>query len=435
MDGTPALSPVKQPPSSVLEPRRILVRGVNWLGDAVMTTPALQRLRERFPEARITILTPEKLADLWLNHPAIDEVLPIKPGARVWRVGWTIRMWQFQKRAAEFEQGRGKSKGNVDASVARAFELFGLMGDLKRRPFDLGLALPNSPRAALELWLGRIPQRVGYARPWRNRFLTQALPSRMGQTKMHKRSSKEIQRLIQNAGPSSRGTPSVSAHHIHDYLHLVAALGADPTPVAPHLAVTENEVVAVARKFDLQTNPSRRILALQAGAEYGPAKRWPKERFIAAAVEVQRRTGCQWLILGGQSETSLAGEIAAGIEGLRSKSPQVQSSLGPLNLAGKTTLRELCALLKLCRALLTNDTGPMHVAAAVGTPVVALFGSTFPELTGPGMPGNRRHQLLTGQAACAPCFRRECPIDFRCMTSIPVEQVIEAVIRACGDAL
>jgi heptosyltransferase-2 len=74
------------------------------------------------------------------------------------------------------------------------------------------------------------------------------------------------------------------------------------------------------------------------------------------------------------------------------------------------------------------------VAAAVGTPVVALFGSTSPELTGPGLPGDRRHQLLAGQAACAPCFRRECPIDFRCMTSIPVEQVIEAVIRACGDA-
>jgi len=104
----------------------------------------------------------------------------------------------------------------------------------------------------------------------------------------------------------------------------------------------------------------------------------------------------------------------------------------PVNLTGKTTLRELCVLLKLCRVLLTNDSGPMHVAAAVGTPVVVLFGSTSPELTGPGLPGDTRHQLLTANAPCSPCFLRTCPIDFRCMTGISVERVVEGVLRSAS---
>jgi heptosyltransferase-2 len=85
--------------------------------------------------------------------------------------------------------------------------------------------------------------------------------------------------------------------------------------------------------------------------------------------------------------------------------------------------------LSLCSVLLTNDTGPMHVAAALGTPVVAPFGSTSPELTGPGLPGNSRHQLLKSDAPCAPCFLRECPIDFRCMKGISTDRVVQAVLK------
>jgi heptosyltransferase-2 len=101
-----------------------------------------------------------------------------------------------------------------------------------------------------------------------------------------------------------------------------------------------------------------------------------------------------------------------------------------LNLAGKSSLRQLMALLKICRVLLTNDSGPMHVAAALGTPVVAPFGSTSPDLTAPGELGDPRHHLLTGGAPCSPCFRRTCPIDFRCMTTITVDQVVAAVLAA-----
>ena len=163
------------------------------------------------------------------------------------------------------------------------------------------------------------------------------------------------------------------------------------------------------------------VFGLNPGAEYGPAKRWPVERFIAAAQEIQNRTNCVWLIFGGQNDKAVADKIQSAI-GNR------QSAI--LNFAGKTSLRELMSLLKLCRVLLTNDSGPMHVAAALGTPVVVPFGSTSPELTGPGLPGDPRHRLLKSDAPCSPCFLRECPIDFRCLNGISVERVVEAVLES-----
>lgn len=93
-------------------------------------------------------------------------------------------------------------------------------------------------------------------------------------------------------------------------------------------------------------------------------------------------------------------------------------------------MRQFMALLRLCRVLLTNDTGPMHLAAALGTPVVVPFGSTAPELTAPGLPDDPRHRLLKSAAPCSPCFRRTCPIDFRCMLGITVDQVVAAVLEA-----
>jgi heptosyltransferase-2 len=368
---------------------RILVRGVNWLGDAVMTAPALMRLREKFPEAQITLLTPGKLADLWLvapkqgeggaNHPAVNEMISFAPNESVFSVGKKLRAGKF----------------------------------------NLALVLPNSPRSAIETWLAGIPQRVGYARPWRNFFLTNAIAPRADAAKMRKRSVTEIKTLISQTPDPRRQTPA-SAHQIHEYLYLVAALGANPEPLPPQLFVSPDEIDAVKNKFGLEkiTSP---VFGLNPSAEYGPAKRWPVERFVATAREIQRRTNCVWLIFGSKGDAPIANQIASQL-------PSANSHL--LNLAGQTSLRELMSLLKLCRVLLTNDSGPMHVAAALGTPVVVPFGSTSPELTGPGLPGDPRHRLLKSDAPCSPCFLRECPIDFRCLNSITVERVVEAVLQA-----
>ena len=366
-----------------IPPRRILVRGVNWLGDAVMTTPALLRLREKFPDARITLLGPEKLRELWLHHPAVDETISFESSESVFTIGKMLRAGKF----------------------------------------DLALVLPNSPRSALEVFLAGIPERIGCARPWRNFFLTQAVTSRTGSVKMRKRSNSEIRQITaRNPIIQQSNNPPIpsSAHQTHEYLHLAAALGANPEPLAPQLAVTPEEIESAKKKFSLDKIDGP-VFGLNPGAEYGPAKRWPAAKFIAAAREIQQRTNCVWLLFGGKSDTVITNQIKSAI-GNR------QSAI--FNLAGKTSLRELMALLKLCRVLLTTDTGPMHVAAALGTPLVVPFGSTSPELTGPGLPGDARNCLIKSDSPCSPCFLRECPIDFRCMNGIGVEQIVEAVIVA-----
>ena len=202
-------------------------------------------------------------------------------------------------------------------------------------------------------------------------------------------------------------------------MHLATALGANPEPLPPQLFVKPEEIEAAKKKFGLEKIAGP-IFGLNPGAEYGPAKRWPIERFIAAAKAIQQRTNCAWLIFGGKNDATITNRFDSAL-----RTPH--SALR--NLSGQTSLRELMALLKLCRVLLTNDTGPMHVAAALGTPVVVPFGSTSPELTGPGLPGDDRNRLLKSDAPCSPCFLRECPIDFRCMNGISVERVVEEVLQ------
>ena len=365
-----------------IPPRRILVRETNWLGDAVMTTPALLRLREQFPSAHIALLTHAKLTGLWQNHPAVNEIIL-------------------------FGAGEG---------------VFAVAKKLRAKKFDLALVLPNSPRSALEVFLADIPQRVGYARPWRNFLLTQTVAPRVAAVKMHKRSVGEIQELVANNSKlkTENSKPPASAHQLHEYLNLAAALGANPEPLAPQLTVALEEIASAKKKFGLEKMDGP-IFGLNPGAEYGPAKRWPAEKFIAAAKEIQQRTNCVWILFGGKADVELTARIEAEIR---------NSKFEIRNLSGQNSLRELMALLKICRVVLTNDTGPMHVAAALGTPLVVPFGSTSPELTGPGLPGEVRHRLLKSDAPCSPCFLRECPIDFCCMNQISVKRVVAAVLES-----
>jgi heptosyltransferase II len=375
-------------------PARIIVRGVNWLGDAVMSTPALLRLQEAYPDAFIGLVTPSKLAGLWTNHPAVDSVLRFEPGEGAFSIGRRVRAEQF----------------------------------------EIGLVLPNSFQSAFEFWWASVPQRIGYAGQIRTWLFTHPVAHRAGAVRMRKRSKGEIVRLLKTAttepaNPTGQwGQHSAAAHHLHQYLHLAAQLGANSAPLAPQLFLLDAEVTAALHRHGIDRMPDRPLFALNPGAEYGPAKRWPMERYIAAAREVQRQSQCRWLLLGGKADRELAQQIVAGIQSNAVATDSAGPMRAAINLAGATSLRELCAILKACRVLLTNDTGPMHVAAAVGTPVVVPFGSTDPELTGPGLPGDSRHRLLRGSAPCAPCFLRDCPVDFRCMRSIEVQDVVAAVL-------
>src|ERR1041385_6563359 len=245
----PASSSISYLPSS------ILVRGVNWLGDAVMTTPALQRLRERFPEAHITLLTHEKLAELWLNHPSIDEIMTFAAGESLWSVALRLRERRPSGQGVPIpKDGSGTSQTkDFPTTVKAILRLASKQPGLPRLPFDLALVLPDSPRSALEASLARIPHRVGCAQPWRTPFLTHAVPARPGRVRMHKRSAAEIERLIhareRNTEPTPRATFPSTAHQIHGYLHITAALGANPEPLAPKLEVTVIELEQAKEKF------------------------------------------------------------------------------------------------------------------------------------------------------------------------------------------
>jgi heptosyltransferase-2 len=346
-------------------PKRLIVRGVNWLGDAVMSLPALMRLREALPETHIALLTADKLADLWTNHPAINEVILFTKVEGVGQVSRKVRAGKF----------------------------------------DAALILPNSFRSAFESWLAGVPIRVGYGRPF---LLTHKIPPRTEHIEMHKRTPAEVKKLVTYFPQKQRDSYPPSAHHLYQYLRLVSFFGASETPQAPAIEIAPQEVSAFLQKFGVDR--SRKLIGLNPGAEYGPAKRWPAERFIEVASQINQNC----LIFGGPGDVPTAARIATAVP-------------SSLNLAGKTSLRELAVGLSLCDAVLTNDTGPMHLAAAVGTKVVVPFGSTAPELTGPGLPGDARRGLILGDAPCAPCFLRECPIDFRCMHAITPESVLAAL--------
>lgn len=367
--------------------RGLLIRGVNWLGDAVMTTPALLRLREAWPDTAITLLTPAKLEALWTEHPAIDAVEAVQPGEGVW-------------------------------SVARR---------LRAQRFDAALIFPNSHRAALEMWLARIPRRVGRAVPWRSWLLTDAVPPRPGEVRMKKRTPAEIRRLVSGEATTPASIPG-AAHQVHHYLHLAARLGARVDPVPPRLEVRDARVAAARSRFGL--GPERRWLALNPGAAYGPAKRWPADRFAeAAAVWMGRSAARGCVVLGGAADREVAQAVLDGVR-------QRVGGAAPervVALTGRLTLGELCATLRCCGVLLTNDSGPMHVAAALGVPVVAVFGSTAPELTGPGLPGAGPHRLVVAQVPCRPCYRRACPIDFRCMLGLTTDAVVRALDAMGGE--
>ena len=326
---------------TTLKPFQIVVRSSNWLGDAVMTTPAVQALKRGRPDARLTVLVKAKLADYWRRIPEVDEVLAIEPSDTV----------------------------------------FGVARKLRGR-FDVAVVLPNSIRSALEPWLAGVPRRVGYPAKGRRWLLNQP----------------------RDIPPKKRLQPRPARHQVFHYLELAEWLGADiGTPQITDFFST------AAR------NPARPLkIGLCPGAEYGPAKRWQPERFAQVANAVSAQRDVEWMLFGVAGDAALGEEIARQITGKQT------------NLIGKTTLAELMDRLGECALLLTNDTGTMHLAAALGIPTVAVFGSTEPRLTAPLGPG---HRILRHQVECSPCFLRECPLDFRCMNAVTVEETARAVLE------
>ena len=360
-----------QSPKSVIDSRttRILIRATNWIGDSVMTMPAVQRLRELAPDAYIAMLCPGKLTDLWRHNPYLNEIIPF---------------------------GR-----KLDVN------------DLRTREFDVAVIFPNSLRSAWECKRAGIPRRIGFAGHWRRFLLTDVVRQPRSERASYKTISVARKRFQVKVFRSLR-------HQSEQYLDIVAHLGGNREPAPPRIRLAIEEMPAL-NKF--LRDDGRPVIAINAGAEYGPAKRWPAERFAATAIMVSEYADVRWLIVGGPGDTAIAGEIETQLCDARLGDSSV------INVAGRTTLLDLCALLRFSKLLLTNDTGPMHIAAAFGTPTVSIWGSTSPELTGPLSP---RSVIIRQSVECSPCFLRKCPIDFRCMNRIQVSEVVTAVLKQLG---
>jgi lipopolysaccharide heptosyltransferase II len=205
-----------------------------------------------------------------------------------------------------------------------------------------------------------------------------------------------------------RRKPGPPEHHSLRFLRIAHECGAE-TSAAEHRTTN----VQVSNPHQTSNLKHQTLLGLCPGAEYGSAKRWLPERFAEAAAKITAQSSAQWILFGTKNDATAGQQIAAAIGD------------HCLNRIGQTTFDQLIAELRQCRLLLTNDTGTMHLAALLGVPVVAIFGSTEPRLTGPLGNG---HVILRHHVECSPCFLRECPIDFRCMKTVTADEVAHAVL-------
>lgn len=261
---------------------------------------------------------------------------------------------------------------------------------LRRHGFDLAILLQNAFEAAVLTFLAGIPRRYGYATDGRALLLTD---------------------------PVMAPPRHLHRHQVGYYWNLMKPFGAEGEPPAPALVVTRQEDLAIAARLaDAGIAASDFLIGLNPGSTYGGAKRWMSDRYAEAVNRLGERyeRGDRHMavaILGAKGEEDLGRSIAARI---RKKS---------VVCSGQTTVRELMALTKRCQLFLTNDTGPMHIAAAFDVPTVAVFGPTDWRTTAPF---GGRFRVVRRDVACAPCLLRECPIDHRCMTGIQVDDVVEA---------
>src|SRR5689334_2368155 len=338
---------------SASEIKRVVVRGTNWVGDSVMTLPALRALRRVLPEAKITLVVRPSARGIFADVDFVDEVF-VYDRRNVLSVVPQIKAW-------------------------------------RQRQFDLAVLFQNAFEAALIPFLAGVPLRLGYATEARQALLTHPL-----------------------ALPEWRS----SRHEVFYYLYLITAL--------EQLLFGTSEICEAVPDASLQISETRKseaedllraygvregeaIVALCPGSINSRAKRWPAEAYAALAdrlIESQR----QVLLIGSADEADVTREVTSRMQ------------QNPIVLTGKTSLNQITAVLSLVDLVVTNDTGPAHIAAALGRPTLVIFGPTNPLTTRPFAPET---EILRHPPDCAPCMLRDCPIDHRCMTAITVDEVFE----------
>jgi heptosyltransferase II len=335
---------------------KIMIRATNWVGDAIMALPALRTVREKFPDASISIVARPYVADIYRNQGICDELIPYDP--------------------------RGIHNG------LRARDQFAMA--LRARKFDVALLLQNAFDAAWLAWRAQIPQRIGYARDARSLLLTKAIP-------------------VPRPG-------EIPTHEKFYYLELLRrACMLDSLPTVDHIVLRVPDSQRVSAENVLLAAGSRPHtfrLAIGAGASYGSAKCWPPDRFADFANRFLSERDADLILFGTPGELPVSNAIIAGM------------TRKPVDLTGKTAIADLPALLSQCHLFLGNDSGAMHVAAAVGLPTIAVFGPTDPDGTSPV---TTRFSIVQQKPYCSPCFLKRCPTDHRCMKAVTPEMVLRSV--------
>ena len=337
--------------------KSIIIRTPNHLGDCVMSLPMVNETREAYPGSRVTVLTPENLADLYESNPGVDHILKI-PTQHV--------------------------HGLI--SVMKIKDIIGDQG------YDLGYILPPSFGAAAGFKLASIKERIGYIADGRRLLLSRPLPL---------------------------PTPLNSTHRSEIYFNLLRrGSGVDLEFVRPKLFINEQDqqhAIQMLTSFDVDESDSYAVVAFQAVAV---SRQWGRENYTQAIKQIIARFGFKVVLVGTADNAAAGNEIAAA-----AGTNQV------INLAGKTTLRELAALISRAQFFIGNDSGPAHLAAAVGAPMVVLSGADDPDETSPMSPTKRL--IYKKHLDCISCVKNICPLkgesQMRCMTEISVEEVLTEI--------
>ena len=344
-----------------MAPKRILVKEVNWLGDLVMSLPALRAIRSAFAGSMLSVLVRQELAGFFDGMGWVDEVISytFRRGAR----GWTDQLQ--------------------------------LIASIRERCFDLAVIFPNSFRSALWTLLAGVPRRAGYATDGRWLLLTERAAPKLSSTKVHQEFY-WLDMVAETLGVSSTVIETLPSQ----------------LEVSQRNTAHMREWLAAHRR-----NQNAALIAISPAAAYGPAKEWPGPRF-AELIDLLQTAGAECILLGTTSERRKCEQLAS------------MSGRGALIAAGETGIGELKSLLSLCDGFVGNDSGIMHLAAAIGIPTVGIFGSTNPLRTGPV---GAKARTIYHPVACSPCLKRTCRFDhYQCLQGITPAEVAETLKQLGG---
>lgn len=333
--------------------KRILIRATNWVGDGVMSLPALEAVKGNFPSSSITVLAKPWVLPLFQDHPAVDHVMP-------------------------FEKGEGAFTG--------LSEMFRVIKSIRRRRFDLAILFQNAFEAALLTCLGGVRFRLGYNTDGRGLLLTHGV---------------------------IRDNEVLKVHQVEYYLSILRGMGWEAESRNPSVHVREKDLEKAVNLLASEgIQDGGYLIGLGPGAIFGESKRWPPDRFAQIGDRAIEKWGARILLFGSAKERDICEGVSRGMRHT------------PLNLCGRTSLGQAMGLVSLCHLFVTNDSGLMHISAALDVPTVAIFGSTNPDATGPR---GSRGRIVRHKVECAPCLKSVCPTDHRCMLSIKSEEVWEVM--------